>query len=210
MASGELRPAPIWDDLRTFDGRPWRGVVDCVSGGYPCQPFSQAGSQRGAGDERHLWPHFARIIDEVEPAVCFLENVRGHVRLGLRDVWSDLRRRGYEVRFGVFSAEEVGAPHRRERVFTLAAHPDSGGLSSLWQSHERPQQRARGDEPDGCARATHWRTGARPESLVRRVDDGVANWVDRLRATGNGVVPQQAALAWSELSRQLSPSDKSM
>lgn len=115
-----LDDAPVWSDLRTFNGKPWRGVVDCIIGGYPCQPFSIAGKQRGVDDPRHLWPDIARIIREVQPAFCFFENVRQHINVGLDAVWSDLRAMDYRVEGGIFSAAEVGAPHRRERLFLLA------------------------------------------------------------------------------------------
>lgn len=123
MADGWLHDAPIWSDLATFDPRPWRGLVDIVTAGYPCQPFSAAGKRRGAADPRHLWPHVARIIGECQPAYAFLENVPGHVSLGLRDVCADLRGLGYSVSAGIFSAAECGAPHNRKRLFILAAHP---------------------------------------------------------------------------------------
>ncbi len=84
MEDASLDHAPVWDDVGTFDGRPWRGAVDIVTAGYPCQPFSVAGKRRGADDPRHLWPHVARIIGEVEPPFVFLENVAHHLRLGSR------------------------------------------------------------------------------------------------------------------------------
>ena len=80
MADGSIHPAPIWSDIRTFDGKPWRGVVDCVAGGIPCQPFSVAGKRRGTADERHLWPDVLRIVRECGPSVVFIENVGGSVR----------------------------------------------------------------------------------------------------------------------------------
>jgi len=112
--------APFWDDLRTFDGLPWRGIVHIVSSGYPCQPFSIAGKQLGTADPRHLWPHVARIIGEVRPVLVFLENVPEHLRLGFREVAQDLQGMGYRVAAGIFSAAEVGAPHQRQRLFALA------------------------------------------------------------------------------------------
>lgn len=127
MEEGRLDSAPIWTDLRTFDGRPWRGVVDLVIGGYPCQPFSAAGKRLGTDDPRHLWPHVARILRECEAPACFFENVRGHVSLGLRDVQCELEEMGYRVDAEIVRAEEVGAPHRRERVFILA-HTDGADL----------------------------------------------------------------------------------
>lgn len=134
MADEVLAPAPVWSDLRTFDGRRWRGCVDLVSAGFPCQPFSVAGSQRGHDDPRHLWPHVARVIGEVGCEWVFLENVPGLIstlapdgRSAFDHVVGDLGELGYEVEAGIFSAAEVGAPHLRERVFILA-HRASGGL----------------------------------------------------------------------------------
>ena len=90
MEDASLDRAVVWDDVGTFDGRPWRGAVDIVTAGYPCQPFSVAGKRRGADDPRHLWPHVARIIGEVEPPFVFLENVAHHLRLGFPEVASGL------------------------------------------------------------------------------------------------------------------------
>ncbi|MCI5097719.1 MAG: DNA cytosine methyltransferase [Rhodobacteraceae bacterium] len=123
MADASLDPAPIWDDLKSFDGRPWRGRVHILTAGYPCQPFSMSGLRKGEADPRHLWPDVARVIDEVRPEWCFFENVPGHLTLGLRDVVGDLQRLGYRVAARVQSAAEVGASHRRDRLFILA-HAD--------------------------------------------------------------------------------------
>ena len=120
MRDGSLDDAPIWDDVGTFDGRPWRGAVDFLAAGYPCQPFSVAGKRRGADDPRHLWPHVARIIGEIKPPFVFLENVAHHLRLGFPEVASGLVGMGYRLAAGLFTAAEVGAPHRRERLFILA------------------------------------------------------------------------------------------
>ena len=120
MEDAALDRAAVWDDVATFDGRPWRGAVDIVAAGYPCQPFSVAGRRLGAADPRHLWPHVARIIGEVEPPFVFLENVAHHLRLGFPEVAGDLVGLGYRLAAGLFTAAEVGAPHRRERLFILA------------------------------------------------------------------------------------------
>jgi DNA (cytosine-5)-methyltransferase 1 len=120
MEDAALDQAVVWDDVGTFDGRPWRGAVDIVTAGYPCQPFSVAGKRQGANDPRHLWPHVARIIGEVEPPFVFLENVAHHLRLGFPEVASGLVGMGYKLAAGLFTAAEVGAPHRRERLFILA------------------------------------------------------------------------------------------
>lgn len=120
-----LDPAPLWSDIKSFDGKPWRGKVDLITGGYPCQPFSVAGKKLGEKDPRHLWPHVRRIVSEVEPTLCFFENVGGHLQLGFEQVHDDLQGLGYKVKAGLFTAEEVGAPHRRERLFILAYRDDS-------------------------------------------------------------------------------------
>lgn len=124
MGAGLVPAFPVWSDLRTFDGRPWRGVVDCVTGGYPCQPFSFAGKRRGSDDPRHLWPAIARIVAEVEPGIVFFENVAGHVTLGFPAVRRELEALGFRVTAGLFTAEEVGAPHKRERLFILGVADD--------------------------------------------------------------------------------------
>ena len=126
MADKTLGSAPIWNNVKTFDGHPWRGVVDCISGGYPCQPFSVAGKRRGTNDPRHLWPHIARIVGEVSPTLCFFENVPNHLNIGFRDVCEDLWGMGYRIEAGIFSAAEIGAPHLRKRLFIMAHRKGDG------------------------------------------------------------------------------------
>ncbi len=121
--AGYFAPAPIWTDLRDFDARPFRGAFDTVLAGYPCQPFSAAGKRIGADDPRHLWPEVARVIGECRPEWVFLENVAGHVTLGLETVLRELWAMGYTPAAGLFSAAEVGALHQRLRIFILA-HTD--------------------------------------------------------------------------------------
>lgn len=119
MEDGRLDEAPIWSDVRTFDGRRWRGAVDCVAASWPCQPFSVAGKRLGVDDPRHLWPHVARLLDETGAPVLVGENVAGHLGLGFDVVARDLHRLGYRTAAGLFTAAEVGAPHRRERLFIV-------------------------------------------------------------------------------------------
>jgi DNA (cytosine-5)-methyltransferase 1 len=126
MEDEALDSAPVWDDITTFDGNPWRGIVDIISAGYPCQPFSVAGRRAGVADPRHLWPHVARIIGECEPGLVFLENVPGHLNIGFDEVAEDLDGMDYEVAATLLTAAELGATHRRERLFVLA-HPDGEG-----------------------------------------------------------------------------------
>ena len=133
-----LDKAPIWSDLRTFDGRPWRGKVDCLVGGYPCQPFSAAGKKLADKDPRHLWPFVASLIRDVRPPVCFFENVRGHLSLGFEEVARELSGMGYAVKAGLFSAAEVGATHNRERLFILAYRDDDGRGGGGNDNGQRP------------------------------------------------------------------------
>ena len=120
MEEGRLDDAPIWSDLRTFDGNPWRGVVDCVIGGYPCQDFSLAGKRAGLDGARgSVWREVARVVGEVQPALVFFENVSGHLTLGWDSVAASLEGMGYRVAAGLFTASEIGAPHKRERLFIL-------------------------------------------------------------------------------------------
>ena len=125
MEQGLLAPSPIYTDLKTFPSEIFRDRVDILTGGYPCQPFSQAGRRTGKSDHRHLFPYILEIIDTVRPVRCFFENVEGNISLGLREVISELEARGYKTAWGIFSAEEVYAPHQRKRVFILA-HSKSG------------------------------------------------------------------------------------
>jgi len=122
MQSGDLLPAPIWDDLRSFDGRPWRGCVDFVFGGIPCQPYSVAGKRGGDADERDLWPDFLRVLCEVRPRVALVENVAGFLAHGggLARVVGELAEVGLDAEWEVLSAAGAGAPHRRERVWVVA------------------------------------------------------------------------------------------
>lgn len=120
MADKALDEAPVWSDLRTFDGRPWRGKVDILTAGYPCQPFSASGLRRGTDDPRHLWPEVARILRETAAPVLVAENVLGHLSLGFDTVQRELQDMGYTVAPGIYSAAEVGASHIRQRLFILA------------------------------------------------------------------------------------------
>jgi len=120
MEKGFLDAAPIWTDIKTFNGRCFRGKVDIITAGYPCQPFSNAGKRKGTDDPRHLWPYIERIIEAVRPVWCFFENVSGHLTLGFPIVYRSLRNMGYSVEAGLFTAAECNASHKRKRLFILA------------------------------------------------------------------------------------------
>jgi DNA (cytosine-5)-methyltransferase 1 len=125
MEEGWLHQAPVWDDLRTFEGDRWRGKVDIITGGFPCQPFSVAGNQLGDKDERHLWPFIVEIIRSVRPRFLFFENVPGVVKWILHDILLDLASLGYNASWCIVRAADVGAPHSRARWFLWAESCDS-------------------------------------------------------------------------------------
>ncbi len=118
---GCLGSFPIWDDVRTFDGKPWRGIVDVVSGGFPCQDISTAGKGAGIiGERSGLWKEFARIIGEVGPRFVLVENSPALTSRGLGTVLGDLASLGYNAKWGVLGAHHVGAPHKRDRIWIVA------------------------------------------------------------------------------------------
>lgn len=143
MEKGWLDAAPIWTDLKTFPWSSFRGKVDILSGGFPCQPFSTAGRRDGDEDPRHLWPYIKRGIQQCKPTVIFLENVEGIISAKLQsEQWSDpkgtsvllhvlreLERLGYTATAGIFSAAEIGLSHNRRRVFLLGY--TNGGKCSI-------------------------------------------------------------------------------
>lgn len=120
MEKGMVDQAPIWTDIETFDGRPFRNRVYGIVGGYPCQGESRSGSRRLERDERFLWPHIREIVRAVNPLFCFFENVDDHLSGSFPIVLRDLHGMGFQVEAGIYSAVECGAPHHRQRLFALA------------------------------------------------------------------------------------------
>lgn len=145
---GLLPPFPIWDDVCTFDGRPWRGLVDVVSGGFPCQDISAAGKGAGIDGARSgLWREMHRIINEVRPEFAFLENSPLLVGRGLARVLADLAEIGYDAQWLVLGADDVGAPHVRKRIWILAHDPHADGL----QRPKQGEQYTGSQVIDGCS-----------------------------------------------------------
>ena len=199
QADGCLEPFPIWDDVTTFDGRRWRGSVDVVSGGFPCQDISAAGKGAGLDGARSgLWAEFARIIGEVQPAFVWVENSPMLLVRGIDRVLWDLAALGYDARWGVVGACHAGADHERERIW-VAAHAKKA-TARPQDLHARHLQNESGGMVWHPLAAPDWEQ-VRPEP--RRMDDGMANWVDRLAAIGNGQVPAVVALAWRILTAGL-------
>lgn len=133
MEQGVLAPAPLWSNLKTFPWERFHKRVHGITGGFPCQPFSVAGNRLGSEDPRHLWPYIEHGMEAVRPIWGFFENVPGHLINGYEQVRESLQKLGYTVEEGIFSAEEVGAPHLRKRLFILAV--DNTALRRLKPEH---------------------------------------------------------------------------
>lgn len=196
---GLLPPFPIWDDVQTFDGKPWRGIVDVVSGGFPCQDISAAGKGAGIDGERSgMWRHMARVVSEVRPRFVFVENSPMLTTRGGTRVIGDLTEMGYDCRWTVMGAADVGANHQRDRMWIVGKLDDTTDERNVWrqwvmgfaeQEHDQGRSQTNGGRK-------WWKT----EPNVGRVAHGVAARVDRLKAIGNGQVPAVAAAAWKLLS----------
>jgi DNA (cytosine-5)-methyltransferase 1 len=200
-----IPPFPIWDDVRTFDGKEWQGIVDVVSGGFPCQDISVAGKGDGLDGERSgLWVEMARIISEVRPPFVFVENSPMLTSRGLDRVLGDLAQMGFNAEWGMFSARSVGAPHERERIWILA-YTASIGQSESWMHgrpiNSTPNKNWKTNFIVNCGQIESRSWNVEPN--VGRVVDGVAARMDRLKAIGNGQVPLVAATAWSILAERL-------
>jgi DNA (cytosine-5)-methyltransferase 1 len=203
---GLLPPFPIWDDVQTFDGRPWCGIVDVVSGGFPCQDISAAGKGAGIeGARSGMWGHMVRIICEVRPRYVFVENSPMLTSRGLHRVLGDLAEMGFDARWGVLGAAHLGAPHVRERMWIVANSSEDRRLCGGMVRDINQQKGERRNSPFWSAYRI--RTQIRqankriPEQWLSEpstdgMADGVAYQVDRLAATGNGQVPRVAATAW--------------
>ena len=179
---GILPPFPIWDDVQTFDGRAWRGLVDVVSGGFPCQAFSTA-ARGGNIAEKNMWPSMRRIIREVQPRYVFAENVTEYA---IQQASSDLLEDGYNSKYIKLSAADMGADHIRDR-FWLLAYTD---MHSQFCSTFNAEAPIMSQLCNGV-----WQT--MPDQL--RVSYGMADRVDRLKAIGNGQVPLVATVAFLKL-----------
>jgi len=150
---GFLAPFPIWDDVQTFDGKPWRGIVDVVSGGFPCQDISAAGKGAGIDGERSgMWGEMARIIHEVQPRFAFVENSPMLTSRGLGTVLGDLAAMGFDAKWGVLGAADIGANHQRDRIWVvgkqMAYSTNSGQLRTKCLENNSASQRGGKSEDD--------------------------------------------------------------
>lgn len=209
---GILQPFPIWDDVCTFEGKPWRGIVDVVSGGFPCQDISAAGKGEGLDGERSgLWTEMARIIREVRPRYVFVENSPVLTSRGLGRVLGDLAEMGYNARWGVLGHHHAGGQHRRERIW-IVADCDKGVIFDVGKCRanvrkQREKEVGRLNWIDfrmdiGEMAPSKWQcegNGVNTEPTLVRKSDGMGDGVDRLERIGNGQVPDVVKLAWETL-----------
>ena len=218
---GLLPRFPIWDDVRTFDGTPWRGIVDVVCGGFPCQDISAA-NPNGDGLEgvrSGLWKEMARIVRDVRPRYVFVENSPMLAVRGLGGLLGGLAGMGYHAAWCVMGGQEVGCVQQRERIWILAC--DDLQRMAVGRQHQTAPQTG-GNRSDNGSRGTSnvgriTQAGKNgivgktvrgsgwwaDESSLGRVADGLADWMDRQDATGNGQIPAVAAKAWRHLHAQL-------
>jgi len=211
IKDGCLDEAPIWDNVQTFDGHPWAGLVDIVTAGFPCQPWSQAGKHRGELDERNLWPDTIRVIREVRPRWALLENVPNILsRSYVRRIFGDLAQSGYDARWDCISAKDIGAPHLRRRIW-IVAHSSSESRGLLIQPRQDCNEIIRSSQTSSNSKhntvlhneqynikysnsdgISWWKV----EPELGRVAYGVAHRMERLEAIGDGQVPGVARSAW--------------
>ena len=229
IKDGALDEAPIFTDIRTFINEgyadAYKGMVGVISAGFPCQPFSVAGKKKAEDDARNMWPQTLDVIRRVRPRYCLLENVPGLLSRKHRyfeTILKDLAESGYNAKWKVISAAEVGAPHKRDRLFIMAysdsgyrrenkevqaggnvikhggeyvADSDSTGLSQRrWAESVEKEYTTAECGSEGQSQSS-WST----EPDVGRVAHGVASRVDRLKALGNGQVPRVVETAWEIL-----------
>jgi len=197
---GKLAIEAMWPDLKTFPAERFRGCFDFILAGYPCQPFSCAGKRKGTDDPRHLWPYIARIVEAVRPVWCIFENVKDHLSLGFPEVYCSLRDMGYKVEAGLFTAAEVGAPHKRQRLFIMAHLSDTRCSRGTRQHNGR--QSLLPTRP--CKHGQLANTGGRPGGNQERQAGGRARQADVPQGNGTaGTVRIRAAGQLADTAQQL-------
>lgn len=191
---------PNYGDVRTVPAI----RCDLLTGGFPCQPFSNAGKRKGKADDRYLWPAMFGVISRCRPIWVVGENVTGIVNLGLESCIADLESKGYQVQTFIIPACAVDAQHRRSRVWIVANSESNNGRTGLQESGSGQFWRRRpcdgnGEEGEATADADNQGMAKRegpaqwlPEPDVGRVANGIPNRVDRLKCLGNAIVPQVA------------------
>ncbi len=210
IRDGLLDDAPIWDDARTFDGRPWRGGVDIVTAGFPCQPWSAAGRQLSERDNRNLWPDTIRIVREVEPQWVLLENVTRLLHFPyVRRIFGDLAESGYHCRWDCLPATIAGAPHKRARLW-IVGHSPGKGLDTPQVFPGKYPGLERDKPGEGLWRGVTCQSNDGcfflvPNDRVWGVADGIPEGMDRFEAIGNAQVPAVVRAVWRQLTERKEP-----
>ena len=223
---GILGPFPVWDDITTFDGKPWSGVIDVVSGGFPCVDISIARAMWGRdgieGEKSGLWYEYLRIIDEVQPRYVWGENSPELKSQGLAEIVRALSKRGYVCKWTTIGASDCGLPHARKRLWFHAANTNKPRLEGYARhDHDKKGRKNQSrqiadasifmcefcgykmetDDRYGCPNCCGEGLdgGYQRKAILPRITgmaNGVADRVERLKAIGNGQVPIVAATAW--------------
>jgi len=194
---GILPKFPIWDDIRTFDGKPWKGKVDVVCGGFPCQDLSIANPNgKGLeGSRSGLWAEMRRVIDEVQPEVVFVENSWRLVSRGIGRIIRDLSEIGYLGRYSVLGGHETGSCSDGKRIWIYATKADSKRREEV-----QAVQAFKSSSPSSSQRQFSRAIGAtwdeETDARMRRDPDAMARGMERLKSIGNGQDPILAATAW--------------
>jgi len=201
IRDGLLSWAPVVTDITSADFRPMAGLVDIITAGFPCQPHSTAsGRPKSGSDPRNLWPDTFRAIREVQPRYVLLENVEaitfrnGGARAFVHGVERDLASIGYGGRWDCIPAHSIGAPHSRWRWWRIAYATGSSKPTQQECQHQEVEweQQPGGYGESGVVAGWDWSEWP-PESRVCGVDDGIAHWLERHKALGNGVIPAVVA-----------------
>ena len=210
-----LDDAPIWPDIRAFDGELCRGVVDIITASFPCQPHSSANkTRRGRSDERNLWPDTLRVIRDVAPRYVLLENVRGLADGNYpyaAEIIGQLSEAGYDARWGLLSAAEVGAPHKRERWWCLAVDDSQHVRRATTEEPEGARLRtqhgeARTQEPEQPERPSRSRAGA---ATVADTDGDILWHWQQLQgqrgpaSNAPALAPDDGATSWWAVEQQM-------
>ena len=180
----------------------YKGSIDVITGGFPCQPISKAGKRRGAKDARWLWPEYIRVVKEIEPFIVVVENVANLLKMGVEQIFDDLEAQGYRSSSYIIPATAMGAFHRRDRIWIIAIkentlYPNADGSRSYreasngyWSVEGGDKLRDKQVRLPGSLVSEGVRTGV--DTRIFGATDGVSNRVDRLRAIGNAICPQVA------------------
>lgn len=210
---GILPPFPIWSDVCSFDGKPWRGIIDVISGGFPCQDISSAGKGAGIdGTRSGMWAEMARIIGEVRPREVWVENSPMLVGRGLARVISDLAKMGYDAQWARFSASNFGAPHERDRLWIVAYAMQSGtwresqaGLTSnIIESSKWLEEGARRSRPSGVSNMAYT-SGLRLEE--KRISCRSSEKITNPRRDGSKISNPES-FGWKQTRESEQPSSK--